>query len=128
MAKARLSKGTAVTQDDFDAIKKLLNAGVSIRQTSKVVQRAESTVNQIAKANDLQHYIELCRAYRVPKEKKQTTVQASVQPPTGQQSNDYKAHTSILILADAINRLADILETDTPIEKEAKEYKLFGRR
>jgi len=118
------SKGTAVTQDDFDAIKTLVNAGVSFRQTAKIVQRAGSTVNQIAKADSLEHYIELCRQARMPKVAKNTVAERITTP---ESTNEAKFVEAVVKLTDAIDRLCEILEEPTPLEREAKAFKLFNR-
>lgn len=132
------SRGNAFTKNEWEVIKTLAKAGLSNRQMMNITNRSEFTVQQAKKAETWEQY-EANRADRTAKlrakdprikanrEAVQTSVQQDVQP-TERPSNDFKFHTSMLVLADAVNRLADILETDTPIQKEAKEYKLFGRR
>lgn len=124
-----VSKGTAVTQEDFDAIKTLVGAGISLRQTAKITQRAESTVNQIAKADDLQHYIELCRAYRKPKPTKGTMSERLANNVSiSENTNETRFVEAVAKLTTAVDRLCDLLEEPTPLQKEAKEFKLFSRR
>lgn len=61
-----------------------------------------------------------------PEKKETVDTPATVQPNVT--TNEGRIINALVEIAGAVNRLADVLEQDTPIEKQAKEYKLFGRK
>ena len=115
-------KGTLFTEKEYKKIKEILNVGVSIAKTAKIVDRSEGLVGLVSKTNSFKEYQEYNRArFAKAAEKK---AEEKVAPVV--KTNDDKFIEVLVRVADSLERLADAWET--PLERTAKESRLFGRK
>lgn len=131
------AKGGTFTKDEFTVVKTLANAGVGTKQIMAIVNRSEFTVQQVKKAETWDEY-EKNRAIRTanlrakdPRIKSNKQVRLNEETnryETVDQTNETRFVEAVAKLTTAVDRLCDLLEDDTPLQKEAKEFKLFSRR
>lgn len=125
-------KGHKFIPQEFKMIKALLDNGVSKSATMKITGRSWHVVHMVSQTNSFDAYKELVsktnREYEKSKEKSEPKSVTPDSSPKVDTTNDTKIIRTVQNVADAINRLVDILEQDTPVAKEAKEYKIFGRK
>lgn len=119
-------KGKLFTEQEFNIIKKLLNSGLNFKEASTITGRSTSLIGYVNQSEDFAGYKNIDKNRRLTQPKVVAKTEAKVEP------KDFNINERIVVstiqsVADAINRLADILEQDTPIQKAAKEYKLFRR-
>jgi len=111
-------------EKDYNIIKKLLDNRLSKKEVMDITGWKDTTVRNVEMADTWQNYCaEKKERYKRNKQSKKV-----IEDITPKQNNDDKVIRTVQNVADAINRLADILENDTPITKEAREFKLFGKR
>jgi len=70
MSEVKKSKGTAVTEEDFQVVKILQRNGLNSNQIGNMVKRSSSTTNLMMKADTLAGYKELVREITSRAEKK----------------------------------------------------------
>lgn len=131
------AKGGTFTKDEYTVVKTLANAGVKTKQIMNIVNRSEFTVRRAKKAETWEEF-EKNRAARTanlrakdPRIKSNKQVQLNEETnryETVNQTNETRFVEAVAKLTTAVDRLCDLLEEDTPLQKEAKEFKLFSRR
>ena len=129
-------KGGTFTKNEYEVVKKLANAGLTNREIMGIVDRSEFTVQQAKKAETWQEY-EANRAKRTAQLRaKDPRIKSNKKVEFNEDTNRYEEvnHTNeakfvnaVVKLTDAVNRLCELLEEPTPLEKEAKAFKLFNR-
>ncbi len=122
-------KGLKFTKKDFDIIKTLLGHGLSSTEIARITNRSSYTIRRVKHSNDW-------REYEIQKAKRLEQLKIREEPGTlwdlsrdqlDPSSSDSKEIVVMEKLAVAINRLCDLMEGDTPLREEAKQFKLFGR-
>lgn len=113
-------KGTQFTEKEYKKIKEILNVGVSIAKTAKIVDRSQGLVGLVSKTNTFQEYQEYNRARFAKADEKKAV------PTPVVKTNDDKFIEVLVRVADSLERLANAW--DTPLERTAKESRLFGRK
>lgn len=114
-------KGTLFTEKEYKKIKEILNVGISIAKTAKIVDRSQGLVGLVSKTNTFQEYQEHNRARFAKADKKKVEQSTPIV-----KTNDDKFIEVLVRVADSLERLADAWET--PLERTAKESRLFGRK
>ena len=113
-------------EKDYNIIKKLLDNKLSKKEVIDVTGWKDTTVRNVEMADTWQDYCtEKVERYKRTKTKPTKPV---IEDITEQPANDEKFIVAIAELTHAIHCLVDVLKVDTPIQKEVKEYKLFGRK
>jgi hypothetical protein len=120
-------KGKLFTEQEFNIIKKLLNSGLNFKEASSITGRSTSLIGYVNQSEDFAGYKDIDKNRRLSQPKVVAKTEAKIEEPKDFNINERIVVSTIQSVADAINRLADILEQDTPIQKAAKEYKLFRR-
>lgn len=96
-------KGSLFTEQEYKKIKEILNVGVSIAQTSKIVGRSSGVVSYVNRTKDYAEYkSEVAKRYAKPEEKKVVTAKEVNQLP--EVNTTLKQLTRI---ADALEKIAD---------------------
>lgn len=111
------------TEEEFNIIKKLLANGLDKPEVKRLTGRSDTTVRYVQIFDTFQDY----RNHDYEKRHREA-IKKPIEAIPVLPTNDSKAVTAIQSVADAINRLADILESDNPISKQAREFKLFSRK
>lgn len=117
------------TEKDYNIIKKLLSSNLSRKEVISITGWKDTTVRNTEMADTWQDY---CRE---KKERYTRNKTPKIKPELVDipQSNDDKFVRAIVDLTQAINRLSDNLMQETlvqqtPLEKEGKLDRLFGRK
>lgn len=118
-----------VTTKEFNKIKKLQELGLKNIQIAKIVDRGDSTISQLIRFESLGEYRKWNRArLATDKAAKAPKAKPAEQGQLNLVNNDEKIINTLAGLAEAVNRLADVIESSKPLAKEAKGFKLFGER
>lgn len=126
-----------ITQEQFDAVKALAEIGLKTKKIAQALNLGNTTIVYLKRFDTLEQYHNFNKERHIKThiKEKEVAQKSDVSPHQSEVSklpvsiaNEERAITSIAELADAINRLADAFKRDTPIEKSAREYKLFSRR
>ncbi len=121
-------KGTFFGKEEFDKVKEILKVGVSQGKTAKIVGRSATVVAQVAKSKDFEEYKKLNAIRNEQMKQSRLEKQTTTAPVSDFKvvDNDTKLINTLVRVATALERLADAWET--PLERTAKESRLFGRK
>lgn len=114
-------KGVAFYEKEYNQIKELLELGLSISRAASISKRSATLVSIVSRTADFTNYQEVNRA-RYQKPKPEQPEQPKEEPTFN--VDDSVKLKALLRIADALERIADCYET--PLQKEAKEFKFFG--
>lgn len=113
-----------ITEREYRKIKLFIEAELTNSQIAKLTGRSASTVARIRKSETLE---EFRRAQREDRYSYSGHPTSGLATPVEPQTNDTKFIGAMVALTQAIDRLTDLLDTDTPLEKEGKIDRLFRR-
>lgn len=120
------SKGTAVTQEDFELAHLLSKSGLKLGAIANIIKRSTSTTNLLVKADSLEEYkaeIRKITSKAKPQPKKKENVDSRVTTST----NTDQIVTSVNNLTEAVITMTAILK-DVATQMAIDKSKSFLRR
>jgi len=118
-----MTKYKSLNKKEYVQIKALLDAGVPVGVLGKMMERSQATISNIKRSKDFDDYHVIIRSYYAPKPKSVVIEEAKIEQHIDEvnetepthlpkvQAHDGTEATSLLRIANALERMADAWES-----------------